>query len=98
MSARSRGEEDAHAFELLASVALSQEAEVANAVEAVWKRVQQKATDELVRLQAQDAGTTAAAISAGKSKRQTFTAKAVANYGRDCALPGFARALAACAG
>ena len=62
MSARSRGEEDAHAFELLASVALSQEAEVANAVEAVWKRVQQKATDELVRLQAQDAGTTAAAI------------------------------------
>jgi hypothetical protein len=37
-------------------------------------------------------------ISAGKSKRQTFTAKAIANYGRDCALPGFARALAACAG
>ena len=29
--------------------------------------------------------------------RQTFTAKA-ANYGRDCALPGFARALGACAG
>ena len=27
-----------------------------------------------------------------------FTAKAIANYGRDCALPGFARALAACAG
>ena len=25
-------------------------------------------------------------------------AKAIANYGRDCALPGFARALAACAG
>ena len=37
-------------------------------------------------------------ISAGKSKRQTFTAKAIANYGRDCALPGFARALAGCAG
>jgi hypothetical protein len=37
-------------------------------------------------------------IFAGKSKRQTFTAKAIANYGRDCALPGFARALAACAG
>ena len=37
-------------------------------------------------------------ISAGKSKRPTFTAKAIANYGRDCALPGFARALAACAG
>ena len=37
-------------------------------------------------------------ISAGKSKRQTFTAKAIANYWRDCALPGFARALAACAG
>ena len=35
-------------------------------------------------------------ISAGKSKRPTFTAKAIANYGRDCALPGFARALAAC--
>ena len=31
-------------------------------------------------------------------ERQTFTAKAIANYGRDCALPGFARALAACAG
>ena len=39
-----------------------------------------------------------AIISAGKSKRPTFTAKAIANYGRDCALPGFARALAACAG
>src|SRR5665811_2617755 len=37
-------------------------------------------------------------ISAGKSKRPTFTAKAIANYGRDCALPGFARALAGCAG
>ena len=37
-------------------------------------------------------------ISAGKSKRQTFTAKAIANYWRDCASPGFARALAACAG
>jgi hypothetical protein len=37
-------------------------------------------------------------ISAGKSKRPTFTAKAIANYGRDCALPGFARALAACVG
>ena len=37
-------------------------------------------------------------ISAGKSKRPTFTAKAIAKYGRDCALPGFARALAACAG
>ena len=37
-------------------------------------------------------------ISAGKSKRPTFTAKAIANYGRDCALPGFARALAECAG
>ena len=37
-------------------------------------------------------------ISAGKSKRPTFTAKAIANYGRDCALPGFVRALAACAG
>src|SRR4029077_10700165 len=37
-------------------------------------------------------------ISAGKSKRPIFTAKAIANYGRDCALPGFARALAACAG
>ena len=37
-------------------------------------------------------------ISAGKSKRPTFMAKAIANYGRDCALPGFARALAACAG
>ena len=36
-------------------------------------------------------------ISAGKSKRPTFTAKAIAKYGRDCALPGFARALAACA-
>src|SRR5208282_242281 len=36
--------------------------------------------------------------SAGKSKRPTFTAKAIAKYGRDCALPGFARALAACAG
>src|ERR1700686_386694 len=32
-------------------------------------------------------------ISAGKSKRPTFTAKAIANHGRDCALPGFARAL-----
>ena len=37
-------------------------------------------------------------ISAGKSKRPTFTAKAIANYGRDCALPGFAQALAGCAG
>ena len=37
-------------------------------------------------------------MSAGKSKRPTFTAKAIANYGRDCALPGFARALAGCAG
>ena len=37
-------------------------------------------------------------ISGGKSKRPTFTAKAIANYGRDCGLPGFARALAACAG
>ena len=37
-------------------------------------------------------------ISAGKSKHPTFTAKAIANYGRDCALLGFARALAACAG
>jgi len=37
-------------------------------------------------------------ISAAKSKRPIFTAKAIANYGRDCALPGFARALAACAG
>ena len=37
-------------------------------------------------------------ISAGKSKRPTFMAKAIANYGRDCALPGFARAPAACAG
>ena len=37
-------------------------------------------------------------ISAGKSKRPTFTAKAIAKYGRDCALPGFARALAASAG
>ena len=37
-------------------------------------------------------------ISAGKSKRPTFTAKAIANYGRDCALQGFARALAARAG
>ena len=37
-------------------------------------------------------------ISAGKSKRPTFMAKAIANYGRDCALPGFARALAGCAG
>ena len=37
-------------------------------------------------------------ISAGKSKRPTFMAKAIANYGRDCVLPGFARALAACAG
>ena len=37
-------------------------------------------------------------ISAGKSKRPIFTAKAIANYGRDCALPGFARALAGCAG
>ena len=36
-------------------------------------------------------------ISAGKSKRPTFTAKAIADYGRG-ALPGFARALAACAG
>ena len=27
-----------------------------------------------------------------------FMAKAIANYGRDCALPGFARALAGCAG
>ena len=36
--------------------------------------------------------------SAGKSKRPTFMAKAIANYGRDCGLPGFARALAACAG
>ena len=32
------------------------------------------------------------------SKRPIFTAKAIAKYGRDCALPGFARALAACAG
>src|ERR1700729_3075367 len=30
-------------------------------------------------------------ISAGKSKRPTFMAKAIANYGGDCALPGFAR-------
>src|ERR1700691_2923951 len=37
-------------------------------------------------------------ISAGKSKRPTFMAKAIANYGRDCALPGFVRALAGCAG
>ena len=37
-------------------------------------------------------------ISGGKSKRPTFMAKAIANYGRDCALPGFARALAGCAG
>ena len=37
-------------------------------------------------------------ISAGKSKRPTFMAKAIANYGRDCGLPGFVRALAACAG
>ena len=37
-------------------------------------------------------------ISAGKSKRPTFMAKAIANYGRDCALPGFARAPAACGG
>ena len=37
-------------------------------------------------------------ISAGKSKRPTFMAKAIANYGRACALPGFARALAGCAG
>ena len=37
-------------------------------------------------------------MSAGKSKRPTFTAKAIANYGRDCGLPGFARALAGCAG
>ena len=37
-------------------------------------------------------------ISAGKSKRPTFMAKAIAKYGRDCALPGFARALAGCAG
>ena len=37
-------------------------------------------------------------ISAGKSKRPTFMAKAIAKYGRDYALPGFARALAACAG
>ena len=37
-------------------------------------------------------------ISAGKSKRPTFTAKAIANYGRDCALPGAAGALAECAG
>ena len=29
---------------------------------------------------------------------EAFMAKAIANYGRDCALPGFARALAACAG
>ena len=27
-------------------------------------------------------------LSAGKSKRPTFTAKAIAKYGRDCALPG----------
>src|SRR5271168_4938436 len=27
-------------------------------------------------------------LSAGKSKRPTFMAKAIANYGRDCALPG----------
>src|SRR6202041_239647 len=33
-------------------------------------------------------------ISAGKSKRPTFMAKAIANYGRDCGLPGFVRALA----
>ena len=26
-------------------------------------------------------------ISAGKSKRPTFMAKAIANYGRDCTLP-----------
>ena len=37
-------------------------------------------------------------ISAGKSKRPTFMAKAIAKYGRDCGLPGFARALAGCAG
>lgn len=37
-------------------------------------------------------------ISVGKSKRPTFMAKAIVNYGRDCASPGFARALAACAG
>ena len=37
-------------------------------------------------------------ISAGKSKRPTFAAKAIGKYGCDCALPGFARALAACAG
>ena len=37
-------------------------------------------------------------IFAGKSKRQTSMAKAIAKSGRDCALPGFARALAACAG
>ena len=28
----------------------------------------------------------------------SVSAKAIANYGRDCALPGFARALAECAG
>ena len=33
-----------------------------------------------------------------ESKRPTFMAKAIANYGRDCGLPGFVRALAACAG
>ena len=32
------------------------------------------------------------------SKRPTFMSKAIAKYGRDCALPGFARALAGCAG
>jgi hypothetical protein len=31
-------------------------------------------------------------ISVGKSTRPTFTAKAIAKYGRDCALSGFARA------
>ena len=37
-------------------------------------------------------------IRQGNRSVPTFTAKAIAKYGRDCALPGFARALAACAG
>jgi hypothetical protein len=39
---------------------------VANAMEAAWKRVQQEATDELVRFQAQDAATPAAIVFVGE--------------------------------
>ena len=59
--ARSRGEESADAFEPVAAVALGQEAAVADAVEAVGQHVQQETADELVRGEAHDLASPAAA-------------------------------------